>query len=95
MELKSGAWAKTYQALCKDVLKDTKALNLDPKLVKAVEDNKQLLSKLKDVDRLINGFAMARDANKAPFYEPYKKAVAQAEQAHKKYFQNLKKAAKM
>jgi hypothetical protein len=94
MELRSGAWAKTYDAFCEEMLKNTKSLSLDKKLIAAIEDNKKVIANLKDIDRLINGFAMARDAQKAPFLDPFKKAVAAAEKEHVQYFKDLAKAIK-
>lgn len=93
-ELKSGQWAKTYEKLGNEVIKNTKSLNLDKKLLWAIEANNPVINKLKDIDKLINGFAMARDANKGPFLEPYKKAVKAGDEAHKKYIKALDKAVK-
>lgn len=90
MRLMSGSWGKTYASLISDFPKTYAALNIDKKFTDSLRDHKRVVENLKKADKLINGFAMARDSNKEPFLMPYKGAVAECVSSHKTFAGKLK-----
>ncbi|MDR6264393.1 hypothetical protein [Roseobacter sp. N2S] len=90
MRLMSGSWGKTYASLISDFPKTYAALNIDKKFTDSLKEHKRVVENLKKADKLINGFAMARDSNKEPFLEPYTGAVAECVSSHKTFAGKLK-----
>ncbi|GGA22083.1 hypothetical protein [Neptunicoccus cionae] len=90
MRLMSGSWGKTYASLISDFPKTYASMNIDKKFTDSLKDHKRVVENLKKADKLINGFAMARDGNREPFLEPYTGAVTVCKTSHKAFAGKLK-----